>query len=235
MHLVTLITSTILVTMLGSVALANHRMTTHRAHVHGEAQMNLVISGKEAMFEFVIPGDSIFGFEHRPRTEEQKKKVRDELSKLIDLGSELVVFPPSLDCEVSARQVLADVMQEEEGKKDKSKSKRTKKHRHSHHHHGEAHGKKDDKKKESPESSHSHSHSHKHSHDHDHDDHHAHEHSDVTAEFRVTCAKDIAKTKLGVRLGHYYKSIERIRAQVLTDRHQFGLTITGESGSIAID
>ena len=47
-----------------------------KAHVHGNAAMEVVVDGKAIEIRFESPLDSLIGFEHAPRTEKQKKAVQ---------------------------------------------------------------------------------------------------------------------------------------------------------------
>lgn len=44
----------------------------HGSHVHGEAVLNIVLEKRELMLEIESPSMNILGFEHAPKTDEQK-------------------------------------------------------------------------------------------------------------------------------------------------------------------
>lgn len=46
------------------------------AHVHGAATLRVAVDGNELMLEFESPLDNLVGFEHAPRTENEKAAVR---------------------------------------------------------------------------------------------------------------------------------------------------------------
>ncbi len=59
----------------------------HDAHVHGAATLTLVLEGKIAEIELESPAMNITGFEHAPRTAEQRRQVEEAQSRLQQAGS----------------------------------------------------------------------------------------------------------------------------------------------------
>ena len=53
-----------------------------KAHVHGEASLNLVLDDQSLSVEFASPAYNLVGFEHEPKNEIQQKEVQDTLSLL---------------------------------------------------------------------------------------------------------------------------------------------------------
>ena len=51
-------------------------------HQHGVGQLNVAIQGDHVEIELETPGADIVGFEHPPRTAEQKKAVQDAATTL---------------------------------------------------------------------------------------------------------------------------------------------------------
>lgn len=47
-----------------------------KAHVHGNAEMQVVVDGQQLTIELQSPMDSLVGFEHAPRTEKQKQAIK---------------------------------------------------------------------------------------------------------------------------------------------------------------
>ncbi len=54
----------------------------HEAHEHGVANLNIAVEGNNIYIEFASPAANIVGFEHHPRTHEQKDAVKDAVNKL---------------------------------------------------------------------------------------------------------------------------------------------------------
>jgi hypothetical protein len=53
-----------------------------KAHVHGVAHLNLALESNELFIEFTCPAADIVGFEHEPKTEEEKSAMQKALGKL---------------------------------------------------------------------------------------------------------------------------------------------------------
>ncbi len=49
----------------------------HKAHVHGVAELSLAYEGNMLSVELVGPADGFLGFEHAPKTAEEKKKLEE--------------------------------------------------------------------------------------------------------------------------------------------------------------
>ena len=69
----------------------------HKAHSHGEGKLNLATDDNELSIEIVIPGHDIVGFEHKAKTDAQKKKVSDAVKALKDIGAN-IELPKSAGC-----------------------------------------------------------------------------------------------------------------------------------------
>ena len=46
-----------------------------KAHVHGEAELTLVLDGKNLQLEAKIPMSDLVGFEHKPKSKKQKCSI----------------------------------------------------------------------------------------------------------------------------------------------------------------
>ena len=56
--------------------------TSNKSHVHGEGKLNFVVEGQKLVAEFELSADDVLGFEHKPKTDAQKKKLTDALALL---------------------------------------------------------------------------------------------------------------------------------------------------------
>ena len=74
-----------------------HKSHGHKAHVHGKGNLNVVVAGNEIQLEFEIPMESLVGFEHKPKTKTQKKRVAKLQESLKDPAN-VVLFDKSLGC-----------------------------------------------------------------------------------------------------------------------------------------
>lgn len=76
----------------------------HGAHLHGLAELDLVLEGQVLEIELHSPAANMVGFEHFPATGEQRRAVSDALALLRD-GAQLFHLPAAARC----RQVRAEV------------------------------------------------------------------------------------------------------------------------------
>lgn len=58
----------------------------HDAHTHGIAELNIAIENETVLIEFESPAVNLIGFEHKPRTEAQQRKLQDTLALLNDVN-----------------------------------------------------------------------------------------------------------------------------------------------------
>lgn len=56
-------------------------------HVHGEAELKVVLSGKDLVIDLDSPSMNVFGFEHNPNTDEQKATVAKKEKLLGDAAA----------------------------------------------------------------------------------------------------------------------------------------------------
>lgn len=54
----------------------------HGAHEHGVAHLNVAVEGNNLVIELFSPAANIVGFEHHPKTQAQKKQVKEAREKL---------------------------------------------------------------------------------------------------------------------------------------------------------
>lgn len=71
----------------------------HEAHVHGKAELSLIIDEASIAFELKSPALNVHGFEHEPKTEAEEELVHAANEKLSKY--ENIIFIPDLKCEVS--------------------------------------------------------------------------------------------------------------------------------------
>ena len=77
----------------------------HRAHVHGEAKLNIAVEGKTAEVEFEAPAMSIYGFEHEPKNPAQTK-ARDLAVELLKKdAAKMFAFEEGLSCKIETKKV----------------------------------------------------------------------------------------------------------------------------------
>jgi hypothetical protein len=71
------------------------------AHVHGQASLEIAVDGETVQLNLYSPLDNLLGFEHAPRTEEERRAVRAMDAKLHQARS-LFVFTPSAGCRLES-------------------------------------------------------------------------------------------------------------------------------------
>lgn len=80
-----------------------------RAHVHGQAELELVLEGDELQLTLASPLDSVVGFEHRPRTAAQRQAADKALAALAD-PARLFGLPAAAGCTPMGHTVNAPVL-----------------------------------------------------------------------------------------------------------------------------
>ena len=92
-----------------------------RSHLHGHVNLNVAADVKTIFFEVHSPSQSFLGFEHRPKTDQQKNQWASVKNQWEKKTSELFQIEPSLACKVTQAHIEMH-FEEEEG----------------HHHHDDA-------------------------------------------------------------------------------------------------
>lgn len=69
----------------------------HEAHVHGEAKLNILIDETMLVFELETPALNVLGFEHEPKTNQEKEKV-NKVNRILS-SYKNVISVPHLNCE----------------------------------------------------------------------------------------------------------------------------------------
>lgn len=107
------------------------------AHQHGVGTLNIAASQQELMLELQIPADNILGFEHHPKTDQQKQQLSDRLA-LLKKADLLFNIPMQAECSLQKVQIEnpfapkeIDGKHEEHDKDKKHKDHKEDKHDHS--------------------------------------------------------------------------------------------------------
>jgi hypothetical protein len=67
-------------------------------HVHGQGELSIAFDEARGVFQLSLPAESAFGFEHKPKNEEEQSRLDKALSLLRENATELFVFDASLRC-----------------------------------------------------------------------------------------------------------------------------------------
>jgi hypothetical protein len=178
----------------------------HEAHEHGIAHLNVALEGNDLYIELISPAVNILGFEHHPRTNEQKAAVKKAIESL-KKGEDLFVLPP----EARGKFVKTTVHTNIEGDSDNEHGDD-----HTHEHDSSSKEKDDDQ--------------HAHAPDHQGDEHERH--SEFKAEYNVVCQHPQKIENIDVTLFRMFQGIERIKVQLLSDTRQKALELTATQHKI---
>ena len=98
-------------------------------HVHGIAEINIVVEGKRIVVEFNTPTEGIMGFEHEARTDGERKKRDAALKTIESRFNEMVVLDSRLSCKSQPGNVSIARSDEGEEKSKASRGEHTGEHR----------------------------------------------------------------------------------------------------------
>ena len=83
------------------------RLGTAGAHEHGIARLGLAVDGTRLTIDLQLPAESVFGFEHAPRSAEERATVAEGLDRLRTGGARLLAFPDGVTCALDSAEVEA--------------------------------------------------------------------------------------------------------------------------------
>ena len=176
----------------------------HGAHEHGVASLNIAVEGNRVYIEFSSPAANIVGFEHHPRTHEQKDAVKDAVNKL-RRGDALFLLSAKSESKLVKSSVETDIDKDAD------------------HHSESEHG-------HSEEEHHDHEEKHKK----DHGDADEHErHSDFSAIYQFACQKPDQLSQIEVMLFRTFPGIEHIKVQLINETKQTAMELTAKKNMIA--
>lgn len=197
-----------------ATGIASAERRDHDAHVHGIAEMDVAALGETVEIELRSPAMNLVGFEHEPRSDEERERSRTTLASLRD-GESLFAFDGA-DCrqdEVRARW-LHEPRDHEHGH-DAGQDQ------------DEAHGHEDDHGHEEER------------HDHARDDERGHDddtgdaHADIHAHYHFDC--DRAPSAIGLGLFERFPATGEIRSRFITDSAQGARVLTPASPTLALE
>lgn len=162
-------------------------------HEHGVVHLDLAVEGDALVLQLESPLDSVLGFEHRPRTAEQRQAVDQMLKRLRD-GAALFSTNASAGCRFEDAQIESALIASPAGKAD-SKANPPEQQEKA----GKADKSEKAEKSETSEKS---------------------EHMDVDATYRFRCASAPALSQLTHQLFATFPRIQRIEAQIATPKGQ---------------
>ncbi|STQ91355.1 DUF2796 domain-containing protein [Iodobacter fluviatilis] len=78
--------------------------SAHGAHVHGVAEMDVAIEGNKLVITLESPADNLLGFEHKPKNDTEKAKLKAVTEQLQNAGN-LFAIDASAQCKAAAPSV----------------------------------------------------------------------------------------------------------------------------------
>ena len=177
----------------------------HKAHEHGVASLNVAVEGNNIYIEFSSPAANIVGFEHHPRTHDQKDAVKDAVKKLQE-GDALFILSAGSESKLVKSSVDTDIDKDADH------------HSESEHAHGEEghHGQEEHHDKEHNEA----------------DEHERH--SEFKAEYHFVCKKPDRLSQIDVKLFRVFPGIEHIEVQLITETKQTAVELTAKKNKITL-
>ena len=91
----------------GPPLVEGERLGTAGAHEHGIARLGLAVDGTRLTIDLELPAESVFGFEHAPRSAQERATVAEALDRLRTGGARLIAFPDGTACALDSAEVQA--------------------------------------------------------------------------------------------------------------------------------
>ena len=198
----TLLASTLL--LLPSVAAAQ----SQGAHVHGEAELAVVVEGETVSLSLMSAMYNITGFEHAPETDAEREVAKSAVAAL-ENGGDLFVMSPSAHCNLVSSE--HDIPELPSG-------------------HGDDTAEHDQHEGRDPD----HEEAHNHGEEHEHEETEPHDHRDLAANFEFTCEQPGSLTSLEVKLFDHFENLEKVNAIVLTGSRQSATELTPDHRSLGL-
>lgn len=76
------------------------------AHEHGVVRAGFAVDRARLTLDLEVPGDAVFGFEHAPASDEERRTVVEALARLQENAGRLVAFGSDVRCAVDSVEVL---------------------------------------------------------------------------------------------------------------------------------
>ncbi len=108
------------------------------AHVHGEAEMNIVLEGGDLLMELESPSFNLVGFEHEPKSLNQRKLVKNTIESLKDF-KRIASISPEADCKLIDASILTTMKGLGDGHKEHHEDEHHEDEHHEDEHHEDEH------------------------------------------------------------------------------------------------
>lgn len=80
----------------------------HKAHQHGAGKLAIAFEGTKGEIEFEAAAVGVLGFEHKAKSEKDKKTLADAITLFETKISDMVKFDPALNCQFKKEKVELD-------------------------------------------------------------------------------------------------------------------------------
>ncbi len=81
-----------------SLAWAHSKDHSHKAHVHGAAELSVAFEGLKGQLIFEAPSEAIVGFEHKAKSKSDQKRVEAALALFEEKIPSMVILPSEAGC-----------------------------------------------------------------------------------------------------------------------------------------
>jgi hypothetical protein len=177
----------------------------HGAHEHGVANLNVAVEGNNIYIEFSSPAANIVGFEHHPRTHDQRDAIKGAVNKL-QKGDALFILSAESESKLVKSTIDTDIDKDADHLSE------------SEHDHGE-------EEHQGQEENHDKGHSEADEHE---------RHSDFKAEYHFVCKKPDRLSQIDVMLFRVFPGIEHIEVQVIAGTKQTAVELTAKKNKISL-
>lgn len=218
--------------------------TLHAQHVHGVAELGVVVEGSTLGVTFEAPLADVIGFEHAPENDEQIASIR-RAAEVLENPANLFGAPTAANCTVSRQSIDApDYFLEaasgeahdhdEDGEHGHDEAAAHDEHEHEHDDHDEAMAHDDDHEHDGDGHDEAMAHDDDHEHGEDHDGHGASHHSNLLASYEWTCGNIDQLNNLTLSIASQFGSVETVNVQILTPTGVFADELPGGTESISL-
>jgi hypothetical protein len=94
----------------------------HEAHVHGGATLSIAFDQLKGKVEFKAASEGVLGFEHKAKSEKDKKKLSDVIAKFETSIGTMIKFDESIGCSFTKEKIEMASEKEEHDENEKGHS-----------------------------------------------------------------------------------------------------------------
>ncbi|MCL6416300.1 DUF2796 domain-containing protein [Aestuariirhabdus sp. Z084] len=218
------------------------------AHEHGHADLKIALEGKELEVQLVSPAYNLLGFEHDPKTDQQRQQVA-QLIQQLRKPETLIQLPEDAQCSLkdlkleglenspSHAKSNQDHHDEEHEEHHDDEHKEHHDDEHKEHHDDEHKEHHDDEHKEHHDEEHKEHHDdeHKEHHDDEHKEHHDDDHQDIEAHYHYQCQNPEKLARITFKLFDNFPAMESINTQWITESRQDMIKLTPSSPMVELN